>query len=383
MLVVFLGIETLSIALYVLAGFARARVMSNEAALKYFLLGAFATGFLLYGIALIYYATGSTYLPALASLTLTGGINEPAVLFVGIALLLIGLAFKAALVPFHQWTPDVYEGSPTAVTAFMAVGAKAAAFAAIVRIFPATFGAAGVSEQWHHIMIVVAVLTMTVGNVIAISQNSIKRMLAYSSIAHAGYVLIGVLAAGSALANNSNEDAVNSMAGVLFYLVVYSIMTLGAFAVLVYLENLSATQSPSTDNEDANLSISDLRGLAWKHPLPAAALTIFMLSLTGIPPTAGFFGKFYIFQQAIGQKLIALAIIGVLNSVISLYYYLRPVVEMYMQDEATAHEAGEGCGQPRRQRHRHPLRRRPVPLASLFRSAWPGCWDDRAAGHRL
>lgn len=330
LLVVFLGIETLSIALYVLAGFARSRLMSNEAALKYFLLGAFATGFLLYGIALTYAAGHTTLLPELAKGT--GSIDAPLLFYVGIALLLIGLGFKAALVPFHQWTPDVYEGSPTPITGFMAVGAKAAAFAAILRVLPGTFGNGPIEASWHGIVLVMAVLTMTVGNIVAIAQSSLKRMLAYSSIAHAGYLLIGVLAAGNALRNggpNAAADATDAQAGVIFYLIGYALMNLGAFAALVYMENV---RDPA-HTEDANLNITDIQGIAAREPVAAAALTVFLISLAGIPPTAGFFGKLYIFTAAINQQLYGPLLVAVLNTVISVYFYLRPVVVMYMQGE--------------------------------------------------
>ncbi len=337
LLVVFLGIETLSIALYILAGFARARLMSNEAALKYFLLGAFATGFMLYGIALTYFATGTTLLPdiykALKNNTnsITGEAIPTSFMLSAMALLLIGLGFKAALVPFHQWTPDVYEGSPTPVTAFMATGAKAAAFAAFMRVFLQGFGAETVSEHWHHIVLVLAVLTMTIGNVVAIAQDSLKRMLAYSSIAHAGYVMIGILATGAAMRAGNEQAVSDANASVLVYLAIYSLMNLGAFAVLVHLENIHAA-GPNWDAENANIKIGELRGLAWKKPGVALALTVFLLSLAGIPPTAGFFGKFYIFMGAVNQGLIGLALVGVINSVISFGFYARPLVEMWMQD---------------------------------------------------
>ncbi|MDF2439169.1 MAG: NADH-quinone oxidoreductase subunit [Abditibacteriota bacterium] len=350
LLVVFLGIETLSIALYVLAGFARARLMSNEAALKYFLLGAFATGFLLYGIALTYYATGSTLLPVIKENVARGvtgdgsGIRSLPVLYGGVALLLIGLGFKAALVPFHQWTPDVYEGSPTPVTAFMAVGAKAAAFAAIMRVFPDTLSSPEVLSQWFNIVLVIAVLTMTIGNVVALSQDSLKRMLAYSSIAHAGYLLMGVLAAGNASRSGDTSAISNAHASVLMYLAAYALMNMGAFAVLVWLETTRRSVPQSTlpraedagpeevntfDSEDANLRVEELRGLASRQPLAAAALTIFLFSLAGVPPTVGFFGKLFIFTEAFRQNLVGLVLVGVLNTVISAYYYLRPVIEMW------------------------------------------------------
>jgi NADH-quinone oxidoreductase subunit N len=345
LLVIFLGIETLSIALYILAGFARARLMSNEAALKYFLLGAFATGFLLYGIALTYFAVGSTHIPTLAAKIASGEFKSASLLMVGMALIVIGLGFKAALVPFHQWTPDVYEGSPTPVTAFMAVGAKAAAFAAILRILPEAFGA--LSPQWHPLVMALAVLTMTVGNLVALSQESIKRMLAYSSIAHAGYLLIGVVAAAAAARGQTDSLAEQqAFASVLFYLLTYALMNLGAFAVLVGLEQARERKSrvavagivtvgDGLEDEDEGsgpVLMSELNGLATRQPFIAAAMTVFMISLAGIPPTAGFLGKFSIFSAAVDQQLYGLVIVGVINSVISVYYYLRPVVAMYATD---------------------------------------------------
>ncbi len=341
LLVIFLGIETMSIALYVLAGFARRNLRSNEAALKYLLLGGFSTGFLLYGIALIYFSTGSTLFPEIAKFLAGSGVQTAtpfgsAVFYSGVAFLLIGLGFKAAAVPFHQWTPDVYEGAPTPVTAFMATGAKAAAFAAILRVFPGALGELSVSSNWHHMFLVMAVLTMTVGNVVAIAQNSLKRMLAYSSIAHAGYLLVGVVACGAAVRNSAlpgmAEGPSRAYAGVLFYLLIYTLMTLGAFAVLVYLENQCEARG-ELDSEDANLQVDDVKGLASRSPLAAATLTLFLLSLAGIPPTAGFFGKFSIFIEAMHQGLLGLVIVGVLNSVISVYYYFRPIVAMYSTDE--------------------------------------------------
>lgn len=331
LLIVFLGIETLSIALYVLAGFARARLMSNEAALKYFLLGAFATGFLLYGIALTYAATGSTQLEQIRQNLTRIPLSGNFVLLGGVALILIGLGFKAALVPFHQWTPDVYEGSPTPVTGFMAVGAKAAAFAAILRVFSDAFSPA--VEIWYGVMLMISVLTMTVGNVVALSQTSLKRMLAYSSIAHAGYILMGVLAAGR-LANNA-AAARNAVASVLIYMAVYALMNLGAFATLAYLEN-ARHQDGVADDEDGNLSIVNLRGLLYRSPGAFVALAIFLFSLAGIPPLAGFFAKFYVFSSVIQAGATGLAIVGALNSVISVYYYLRPVVEMSARDDVPA-----------------------------------------------
>lgn len=346
LLTIFLGIETMSIALYVLAGFARARLLSNEAALKYFLLGAFATGFLLYGIALTYFAVGSTHLATIAAAISAGSVRAPGILYIGIALLLIGLGFKAAFVPFHQWTPDVYEGSPTPVTAFMAVGAKAAAFAALMRVLPGAFG--GLAPQWKDLVLVLAVLTMTVGNVVALTQPHLKRTLAYSSIAHAGYLLVGVLASAILSANANALRAAGDLSGaeaaslsaaaataaVLFYLLTYAIMNLGAFSVLVTMEDTQVRDNPVSEGSDEVIRIGDqeLSGLASRQPAVAFAMSVFLLSLAGIPPLAGFFGKFFIFTAAVNAGLLGLVIVGVLNSVISVYYYLRPIVTMYASE---------------------------------------------------
>lgn len=309
---IFLGLETLSISLYILAGFLRERLESNESAVKYLLLGAFASGFVLYGIALVYGATASTNLKRVAEVVASGRVTSPTLLIIGTGLLIIGFGFKVASVPFHMWMPDVYEGAPTSVTAFMIAGTKSAAFAAFLRILMTALPS--LQPDWGRILWVLAVLTMTVGNVVAIAQSNIKRMLAYSSIAHAGYILVALVAA-------------NKLGGgsILFYLVAYSFMNLGAFAVVIAL----ALQ----DRE--RVSIHDYAGLGLKYPFLGAAMALFMFSLAGIPPTGGFMGKFYIFSAAIQAKYIGLAIIGVLNSVISVYYYLRITVVMYMgQGEA-------------------------------------------------
>jgi NADH-quinone oxidoreductase subunit N len=312
LITIFLGLETLSISLYILAGFLRERLESNESAVKYLLLGAFASGFVLYGIALVYGATASTNLKRVAEVVASGKVTSPTLLIIGTGLLIIGFGFKVASVPFHMWMPDVYEGAPTSVTAFMIAGTKAAAFAAFLRILMTALPP--LQPDWGRILWVLAVLTMTVGNVVAIAQSNIKRMLAYSSIAHAGYILVALVAA-------------NKLGGgsILFYLVAYSFMNLGAFAVVIAL----ALQ----DRE--RVSIHDYAGLGLKYPFLGAAMALFMFSLAGIPPTGGFMGKFYIFSAAIQAKYIGLAIIGVLNSVISAYYYLRITVVMYMgQGEA-------------------------------------------------
>ena len=311
LIVIFLGLETMSMAIYVLAGILRHQTRSNEAALKYFLLGAFASGFLLYGIALIYGATGSVQLDKIAAFISThvhDGSFSP-LLLMGMALLIVGFGFKVAAVPFHAWTPDVYEGAPTTITAFMAVGVKAAAFASFARVFLVSLGA--VQEQWQWILWLLAVLTMIVGNVTALMQNNIKRMLAYSSIAHAGYLLVAMVAGGE-----------TGGAALMYYLVAYGLMNMGAFAVIV------AVSRKGEPNEE----FDDYAGLGFRHPGLALAMTIFMLSLTGIPPLVGFTGKFYVFSAAVKSGFIWLAVIGVLNSVVSAYYYLRVVVTMYMYE---------------------------------------------------
>jgi len=307
LVVFFLGLETMSIALYILAGFARSEAASNEAGLKYFLLGAFATGFLLYGIALLYGASGTTniegiraQLPVLASTPL---------FIIGLGLLLVGLAFKVAAVPFHMWVPDVYEGAPTTVSGFLSTGGKAAAFSIFLLMF-APDVLTGV-HAIREVLAVLAALSMVVGNVMAIAQTSVKRMLAYSSIAHAGYLLAGVVAANAPGSN-----------GVLFYLMAYTLMNIGAFGILVAMEN----------GRGENLRLEDFAGLSARKPLIAGLMAVFMFSLAGIPPFAGFFGKYYVFLGAIQAGYTWLAILGVLMSVVSAYYYLRIVVLMYFSD---------------------------------------------------
>jgi len=311
LIVIFLGLETMSMAVYVLAGIRRQNVKGNEAALKYFLLGAFASGFFLYGVALVYGATGSVKLAEVAtyiSTHLSGEQSSP-LLLAGMTLLIVGFGFKVAAAPFHVWAPDVYEGAPTTITAFMAVGVKAAAFASFARVFLLSFGE--IQGQWQWILWVVAVVTMTVGNLTALVQDNIKRMLAYSSIAHAGYLLVAMVT-GSELGG----------AALMYYLVAYGLMNLGAFAVVV------AVGKKGEPNEEFN----DYAGLGFRYPALAMMMTIFMLSLTGIPPLVGFTGKFYVFSAAVKAGYIWLAVIGVLNSVVSAYYYIRVVVTMYMQE---------------------------------------------------
>lgn len=302
----FLGLETMSICLYVMAGLIKNEKTGAEAALKYFLLGAFSTGFLLYGIALIYGATGHTNLDEIAA------VAEPSLLFLaGSALLLVGIFFKIGAVPFHMWTPDVYQGTPTTLTAFMATAAKSATFIAFVLILTRMLPGSEAGD-WTNVLQVVAILTMVVGNLIALAQDNVKRMLAYSSIAHAGYLLVG-LAAGTP----------EGYAGVLYYLFAYTIMNVGAFTVIAYYERnkgLDFTQ------------IESYAGLGFKFPLMGVLLTIFLFSLVGIPPFVGFIGKYYVFAAAVNAGLVPLAIIGVLASAASAYYYLRVMVYLYFKD---------------------------------------------------
>jgi NADH-quinone oxidoreductase subunit N len=313
LIIFFLGLEIMSISFYVLAGFARKRATSNEAALKYFLLGAFATGFLLYGIALVYGSAGSTDIPTIVHAA--PQLVQAPLFMIGLAMILIGLAFKTAAVPFHMWVPDVYEGSPTTVSAFMSTGGKSAAFAVMLLIFaPAVMQSA---NSLREVMAVIAALSMIVGNVIAISQISIKRMLAYSSIAHAGYILVGIVAANQ-----------TGSTGVLFYLMAYTMMNVGAFGVLSILES----------QDGQNLTFDDYAGLSAKRPLLAGLMAVFMFSLAGVPPFAGFFGKYYVFVGAIEGGYTWLAILGVLMSVISAYFYLRLVVVMYFKDQVSVIE---------------------------------------------
>ncbi|HYM79882.1 MAG TPA: NADH-quinone oxidoreductase subunit N [Candidatus Limnocylindria bacterium] len=309
LITIFLGLELMSLALYVLVGFRRSQLESSEASLKYFLLGAFASGFLLYGIALLYGATGTTQLARIAQfLGDSAALKSPLVLAGGL-LLLVGFAFKVAAVPFHMWTPDAYEGAPTTVTGYMSAGAKAAGFAALLRIVIVALD--GVQADWRPILTWMAILTMTVGNVTALLQTNLKRMLAYSSIAHAGYVLVALVAGGT-----------DGASAALFYLAVYSLMNLGAFGLLALLGRQG----------EERVLISDLAGLGFRQPLLAIAMTVFMLSLGGIPPTAGFMGKVYVFGVAVKAGLIPLVVVGVLNSVVSIFYYLRVTVAMYMHE---------------------------------------------------
>ena len=309
LIVFFVGLEIMSISLYILAGFRRDDMKSNESSLKYFLLGAFATGFVVFGIAFIYGALGSTSIAHIFHPDQYRLANSQTYLMVGAGLLLIGLAFKMASFPFHMWVPDVYEGAPTMVTAFMSTGPKAAAIAVVARVF--IFAFSEYAAEMSFIFLILSVLTMFTGNIIAITQSNIKRMLAYSSIAHAGYMLIAFVAA--------SQDAVSS---VVFYALCYAVTNIGAFLVVLVVES-----KPDGDND-----FTSFAGLGRRHPMLAATMTLFMISLAGIPPTAGFSAKFLLFKAAIDQGYVFLVVIAVLNSLISVYYYLRVVVVMFMID---------------------------------------------------
>jgi NADH-quinone oxidoreductase subunit N len=305
---IFIGLETMAIAFYVLAGFLKPSHRSNEAAVKYFLLGTFSLGLLLYGMSILYGLSGTTNLHDIAGILASQGRSRWVVL--AVILVAAGVGFKIAAVPFHMWAPDVYEGAPTPITAFLSVGSKAASFAMLLRIF--VQGLPSLNADWRLLFYVLSVMTMTVGNIAALTQSNIKRMLAYSSVAHAGYLLIGVVA--------GTERGVTAM---LVYLFIYAFMQLGAFAVVTMLRRQDAIGD----------ELKDLSGLFVRSPVAALAMLVFMLSLGGIPPTAGFMGKFYLFGAAIEAGYVWLAVIGVLNSAISLYYYVRVVVFMWIKTE--------------------------------------------------
>jgi NADH-quinone oxidoreductase subunit N len=307
----FIGLETMAVSFYILAGFLKPSRRSNEAAVKYFVLGAFSLGILLYGMAILYALTGTTRLREIAEVLAT---NQPGIgLKLAVILVVAGMAFKIAAVPFHMWAPDVYEGAPTPVTAFLSVGSKAASFAMLLRIVLEGLPALG--SEWRELFYWLAVLSMVVGNVAALTQGNVKRMLAYSSIAHAGYVLIGVVAATP-----------RGITATLLYLFIYAFMQMGAFAVLAMLRREDVIGD----------ELKDLSGLYFRNRPAAIAMLIFMLSLGGIPPTAGFMGKFWIFGAAIESGYVWLAVIGVLMSAVSLYYYIRVVVFMWIREEITA-----------------------------------------------
>jgi NADH-quinone oxidoreductase subunit N len=325
----FIALEVLSLALYALSGLLRRDPRSNEAAIKYFVMGAFASGFVLYGMALLYGATGTVSIPQIGAQIAAGAVPEKAQSLVplGFVLFSIGLAFKVGVVPFHQWVPDVYEGAPTSVTAFMSVAVKAAGFGVLLRLL--LMAGRPEAETWGTLLWALSLITLIVGNLLAIGQSSVKRMLAYSSVAHTGYVLSAVTSLRAP--GVSSAEMQEAGAAAIYYLFVYTFMTLGAFAFLVY------AGRGETDAED----IGDFAGLAKRQPWAALAMTVFMVSLAGIPPTAGFFGKFLLFKAMVAAQEYTLVIVGVLSSAVSLYYYLRVVVYMYMKPE------GEGAEAPR------------------------------------
>lgn len=331
LVVIFLGLETLSLASYVMVGLRKGDLRSNEAAIKYFFLGSFASAFLLYGIALIYGSTGSTNITEIAFKIANA--NFPALLLIGSAMMLVGFGFKIASVPFHIWTPDVYEGAPTPITAFLAAGSKTAAFASFSRVFllglPLVSGVRAselLHESWIVALSLMAVFTMSFGNVAAILQNNVKRMLAYSSIAHAGYVLVGFVGAGMTKTTEGRNEAIAAIA---FYMLAYSITTLGAFAII----NLLASKN------DRRTDFEDYNGIGFDSPILSFSLSVFMLSLLGLPLTAGFIGKILVFRPAFesGSPLLAfLVVVAVVNTAISAYYYLRLIVVMFFKERTTA-----------------------------------------------
>lgn len=310
LLVIFIALEIMSLGVYVMTGIKRTSEAGAEAAFKYFVLGAFSSAFFLYGIALAYAATGSTRLDEIGLRVASSALDPSLLLVLAMVMLMVGFSFKVSAFPFHAWTPDAYQGAPTLVTGFMSTGVKAAAFAAFVRVFLTALEPLRV--EWLPVLSLLAGLTMIVGTVVGVAQTSVKRMLAYSSIAHAGYLLVGLLAANAA-----------GKAAVLFYLVAYAVTNLGAFGVLAAL----------TTNDRPHDDVRDFAGLSRDRPGLAALLTVFLLSLGGFPPTVGFIAKWYIFNAAIQENLIALAILGVLTSVVSVFFYLRIVVQMYMAEE--------------------------------------------------
>lgn len=346
LVIIFLGLEILSIATYVMAGFRRTDVRSNESSLKYFILGSFSSAFLLYGIALVYGATsiaepsaGETLGRVVAGTTNIAEIaarvsqaQYPALLYAGAAMMLVGFGFKVATAPFHIWTPDVYEGAPTPVTAFMAAGPKAAGFASFIRVFvfglPFVVSASGgnINQAWVNTLVVMAILTMTLGNVVAIVQDNVKRLLAYSSIAHAGYAMVGFVAAGAATDPAQRDTAITA---VIFYLLTYAVMNIGAFAVVQVIAR----------SGDRRTSVEDYRGIGFESPALAFSLSLFLLSLLGMPLTAGFIGKVLVFGTAIDQGFYGLVVVGVLNTAVSAYYYLRLIIVMFFGERTMAWSA--------------------------------------------
>ena len=309
LLMIFLALEIMSIGVYVLTGMRRDSVASSEGAFKYFLLGAFSSAFFLYGVALTYVLTGSTRLDHVGVYVAAEGMNASPILLVALAMLLVGFAFKISAVPFHMWTPDAYEGAPAIVTGFMSTAVKAAAFAAFVRVFLSALEP--LRPDWAPVLWFIAMLTMILGTVVGVAQSNLKRMLAYSSIAHGGYLLVGLIAANDV-----------GKAAVLFYLLVYAVTNLGAFGIIALLGT----------RQSANDELRDYAGLWHARPAMAALMTVFLLSLGGLPPTAGFVAKWYVFSAAVSAGYYDLAIVGMLTSVVSVFFYLRVVVMMYMTD---------------------------------------------------
>jgi NADH-quinone oxidoreductase subunit N len=322
LIMIFIGLEISSIATYVLAGYLRDDKRNNEAALKYFLLGSFATAFLLYGVAWIYGTSGSTNLAAIRTYLLTPDSGNGIILAsVAAALMFVGFAFKVSAAPFQIWAPDVYQGAPAPVTLFMSAGPKAAAFAVFLRVFMTAFQP--IASRWEPFVWSSALLTMIIGNFAALMQTNIKRMLAYSSIAHAGYVMVAIAA--------HNQIGI---AAAMFYLAAYAFMNIGAFAVVTHFSRQG----------EKYVNVEDLAGLGWKQPVTAALFSIFLLSLIGVPLTGGFFGKFYIFKAALDANLVWLAVLGLLNSAVAAYYYLRILVVMYMKEPGEATLSVEPLG---------------------------------------
>jgi NADH-quinone oxidoreductase subunit N len=313
LIIAFLALELLSLPLYVLVASACRQAEAEESSLKYFLMGAFSSGFVLYGVALIFGATGSTNIYALSEIFQSGAFSQP-LLLIGAGMLLAGFSFKVGVVPFHMWVPDVYQGAPAPVTAFMSVGAKVAAFAALLRIFLIAFAA--ISAELASLVWMLAALSMLLGNLAAIPQSSLKRMLAYSSIAHGGYLMMPMVALGE-----QGRPLADAVASILFYLIVYALANLGAWAVVITLEK----------ENGAAVEVYDLAGLARKSPFLAVCMAVFMLSLIGMPPLMGFVGKFYLFSSVVQVGQVSLALVGLLASLVSAVYYLRVIVVMYMR----------------------------------------------------
>jgi NADH-quinone oxidoreductase subunit N len=317
LMMVFIGLEVSSIASYILAGYIRDDKRGNESALKYFLLGSFATAFLLYGVAWVYGMTGSTNLVEIRA-ALEKGVPSMTMVGAAAALMLAGFAFKISAAPFQVWAPDVYQGAPAPVSGFLSAGPKAVAFAVMIRVFQTAFES--ISSRWEPVLWIMALATMTIGNFAALSQSNIKRMLGYSSIAHAGYVLVAV-----------TSHSTTGTAAAMFYLAAYGLMNYGAFAIITHVAGKGET----------HVTLDHLKGLSQRQPAVAATLTLFLLSLIGVPLTAGFFGKFYIFKAAVDSQLLWLTALGLLNSAVAAYYYLRVLVVMYMHEPETTEHAAE------------------------------------------